>query len=185
MSGATVTLTGVGTVTITATQAGDDNYLAAESVPQSFCVNPGKPIISSSGGPDEFVLTSSSTFGNQWYENENAIEGATGNTHEIAEAGSYQVQVTIDGCQSPMSEAFDVIITGVRHQNSEIRFHPNPASDKLYVDGLPGTQTEILILGINGTALSKVRTSAADTTIDLEQFSPGLYVLRVVTSESQ
>lgn len=38
ISGGTVTLTGLGTVTIRATQAGDTNYLAATPVDRSFCV---------------------------------------------------------------------------------------------------------------------------------------------------
>lgn len=38
VSGNTVTLTGVGTVTIRATQPGDTNYLAATAVDRSFCV---------------------------------------------------------------------------------------------------------------------------------------------------
>lgn len=39
VSGTNVTLTGVGTVTIRATQAGDTNYLAAPAVDRSFCVS--------------------------------------------------------------------------------------------------------------------------------------------------
>jgi RHS repeat-associated protein len=48
ISGSTVTLTGAtGTVTITASQAGNANYNAAANVSQSFTVNPPAPVINS------------------------------------------------------------------------------------------------------------------------------------------
>jgi hypothetical protein len=45
VSGSTVTLTGVGTCTLTASQGGDNNYLAATPVSQSFTVNKGSQTI--------------------------------------------------------------------------------------------------------------------------------------------
>jgi hypothetical protein len=48
-SGNTVTLTGAGTCTITASQGGDSNYLPAIDVVQSFVISPGTPPVISVG----------------------------------------------------------------------------------------------------------------------------------------
>jgi RHS repeat-associated protein len=45
LAGNTVTLTGTGAVTITASQPGNTNYNAASSVSQSFAVNPPMPVV--------------------------------------------------------------------------------------------------------------------------------------------
>ena len=43
VSGSTLTITGVGTVTVQATQAGNTNYSAATPVSDTFTVSPGTP----------------------------------------------------------------------------------------------------------------------------------------------
>jgi hypothetical protein len=185
IEGASVTLEGAGNVTISATQPGDKNYLEAPTVSWTFCVNPAKPSITGSGSQDGFILTSSSELGNQWYRNESAIPEAGATTHEPTEAGMYQVKVAIDGCESPISDPFEVVVLAVDHRVGEIRFYPNPASDKLYVDGIPGMDLEIFIVGVSGSPESRFRASNGSAIIDLEPFAPGLYVIGVVTGNTR
>jgi len=72
---------------------------------------PAKPAIS---GTDFFctfgstTLTSSSATGNQWFENGFPIGGATNQTYDAVEIGDYNVQVTTNGCSSPMSDTLHV-----------------------------------------------------------------------------
>ena len=57
------------------------------------------------------VLTSSSASGNQWYVNNGAIAGATGNTYTATTAGNYTVKVTDgNGCASATSQAVSVTV---------------------------------------------------------------------------
>ncbi|MGA2296669.1 MAG: T9SS type A sorting domain-containing protein [FCB group bacterium] len=69
---------------------------------------PAKPTITK----DINILTSSSAEGNQWYRNDNPITGATGYSFSATQDGKYKVQVTINGCQSPLSDALDFTYTG-------------------------------------------------------------------------
>ena len=73
LTGNSLSLNGMGMVTIKAAQEGNKNYESALEVTQSFCVLPAKPVITSSG----ITLSSSSTSGNQWYLNGLMIVGAT------------------------------------------------------------------------------------------------------------
>ena len=55
------------------------------------------------------ILTSSSSTGNQWYKDGNAIAGATNPTLEVSESGTYTVKVSANGCTSEASA--DAVIT--------------------------------------------------------------------------
>ena len=106
VSGSTLTFTGAGSVTVTASQNGNADYTVAEPVSQTFCVNPDKPVVSvRNGGAAEVgaTLVSSSSTGNQWYKNGAIIAAATGSTFLTTETGTYTVKVTVDGCSSPLS----------------------------------------------------------------------------------
>lgn len=107
VSGKTVTLTGHGTVTLRATQAGDTTYTPAAAVDRIFVVN-AKPTITTQpvkatvvlGKPVKFEVsaTGSPTLTYQWLLNGNPIQGATKATYAIksttaAHAGTYTVTV--------------------------------------------------------------------------------------------
>ncbi len=117
VSGNTITLTGAGTVTVKASQAGNVNYNPAADVTQSFCVNPGKPsILLSFTDPSNPVLTSSATQGNQWYLNGTLILNATSSTYTTTAVGSYTVQSTISSCASALSDAQVLVVTAIEPQ---------------------------------------------------------------------
>ncbi|HZY82857.1 MAG TPA: choice-of-anchor tandem repeat GloVer-containing protein [Cyclobacteriaceae bacterium] len=65
-----------------------------------FCDAPPKPTITT----NEYVLTSSASTGNQWYNYGAAIDGATGQTFTATASGSYTVRVTSGGCESLTSK---------------------------------------------------------------------------------
>ena len=64
---------------------------------------PALPTISANNTPAAPVLTSSSSTGNQWYLNGNAISGETNTTLSITQAGTYKVQVQVNDCISDFS----------------------------------------------------------------------------------
>jgi gliding motility-associated-like protein/uncharacterized repeat protein (TIGR01451 family) len=60
------------------------------------------------------TLTSSSSFGNQWYKNGVLIPGATNPTYDVNTIGVYTVKVTnTTGCTSPVSATTTVTVTPV------------------------------------------------------------------------
>ncbi|MCB0497601.1 MAG: hypothetical protein KDC79_15765 [Cyclobacteriaceae bacterium] len=150
--GNTLTITGAGSVSVTASQPGNQNYLAAEDVIQSFCVNPVPGIVLTLGGQST-TLASTYSNGNQWFLNDEAIEGATEAMYEAMESGSYKTEVTIDGC-SGISEPVDILVTGVyaEFEDKELKVYPVPAKDmlKLKFSTMSSGIYELRFVDING-----------------------------------
>jgi hypothetical protein len=82
--------------------------VAVNATPATPTITPGGPTTFCAGG--SVTLTSSSTSGNQWYLNGNAISGATGQQYIASAAGSYTVDVTTSGCASAQSAATVVAV---------------------------------------------------------------------------
>jgi large repetitive protein len=57
------------------------------------------------------VLTSSAAEGNQWYMDGMMIDGATAQTYQVLEPGTYYVVVIVDGCPSEPSNS--IVFTGI------------------------------------------------------------------------
>jgi len=180
VSGNTVSLLQAGSVTITATQAGDAVTNAATSVQQTFCVNPSKPTITVSGaGTATPTLTSSSAAGDQWYLNGSAVSGATGATLSVTQAGTYAVNVTIDGCQSVNSDNSVIVITGVE-ASSEVLVYPTIVKDYLYISNPDSFPITAMIVDMTGKViLSDYSSDEGLSRLDLSSVSSGLYLLRL------
>jgi len=132
INGNEITITNPGRASILASQSGDVNYNAAESVLQSFCILPPKPTITAITGGSQ--LTSSSTVGNQWYLNGIILPGATDSTLDAVEQGVYTVQVTINQCISAISDGMTFTITGINEEvNNKLVLYPNPVTGILNV----------------------------------------------------
>lgn len=105
VTGNVLTITGTSSVNITATQLGDNNYLAAASVAQPLAVV-AKPVATISGPTslckDPIALSAGSATSYLW------SNGATSNSISVSSAGNYTVIVTnANGCSST-SQAFVV-----------------------------------------------------------------------------
>jgi hypothetical protein len=85
---------------------------------------PAQPTITANGN----VLTSSSATGNQWYRNGVMIAGATSQNYTATQDGFYTVQVSVNGCISPMSaEHFAFISVGIEElEAANMNVFPNP-----------------------------------------------------------
>ena len=86
----------------------------------SITVNPipEKPTISASTSTEfcfggSVLLTSSAATGNQWYKDEELIQGATNPTYLADASGKYKVIVTLDGCSSPASLETEVKVNPI------------------------------------------------------------------------
>ncbi|WP_157262982.1 hypothetical protein [Pedobacter steynii] len=89
----------------------DEIYITVNPIPE-------KPTISASTSTEfcfggSVLLTSSAATGNQWYKDEELIEGATNPTYLADANGKYKVIVTLIGCSSPASLETEVKVNPI------------------------------------------------------------------------
>ncbi len=175
-----VTLLAAGSVTIDANQAGNATFAAAETVSQSFCINPATPIITvSDNDTDVVTLTSDSDTGNQWFLNGEAIDGSTGSAIEVESIGIYTVQVTVEGCISAMSDEIALIVTGNELGTKlDVTVYPNPASNYLEVKGSGIDTNTVQLYDLSGRSRNILFFSEEQSLkADISQLPDGVYVL--------
>ncbi len=112
--------------------------LTTNAITLTVTPRPPKPTISQNVGD----LLSSASSGNQWFVNNTAINGATSNILRPVTNGIYQVQVTVNGCVSLMSDPFNLLIEGVN------KLYPVPTSGQVTFDyyAPPGSSKYLLLL---------------------------------------
>jgi len=143
VSGNTVTIVGVGSTVITATQAGDATYQPANAVPQTLMVNPVGASISTppesqtvnSGATVFFTVSASGTapLTYQWRTNGVDLAGATNQLLTLtnvttANSGSYSIRVSNAGGSETRTvnlAVFNITVDGLAAGSSV--FRPGPA----------------------------------------------------------
>ena len=189
INGSTATILNPGSVTITAVQTGSNNYEVAPPVSQTICINPSKPSITASGlDTVNPLLTSSSEQGNEWYLNGVLINNSTERTLTAHGDGSYQVRVTIEGCESELSDLFAIIITSTSDPVSELKLvvYPNPAQTELAIN-LQGSGSddfyEINIYDERGSLIEKSNMSGDQRILRIGHYPAGKYYLQAVSDK--
>jgi hypothetical protein len=182
LTNGSVGIVGAGRATVTATQPGNVNYNAADPVSQSFCITPVKPSITLSNlNTPSPLLTSNAPRGNQWYLDGTAIAGATSPTYNATKSGSYQVQVTVDGCVGEISVEQPLVITGVEANSLLIDLYPNPVIDLLSISfGGIGGEKQVTVFALTGESLLSSNTESGFIAMDVANLSTGMYLVRVV-----
>ena len=136
---------------------------------------PPTPVIGMSGNN----LQSSASTGNQWYLNGVVINGATAPVYTPVAAGTYTVKVTINGCESFMSDGFQFIPTSINSPglDKHIIIGPNPIENTLYIRQ-QGSHHELVlsVMDIYGKELLK-HTFTSYISIDMKKYSAGFYIL--------
>ncbi len=176
-----VTLLNPGRVNITASQPGDDNFNAAETVDQSFCINPLKPVITADVNDNEtIILTSSSDVGNQWYVNGTAIQNATSNVLETTSIGNYSVKVRVDDCTSPFSDELSLVVTSVNDLSEGVLVFPNPVENSFKLIGITEEIIDYQLFSVSGK-MYQIQLTERDGayTSDISNLSDGVYILKV------
>jgi hypothetical protein len=173
ISGTSVTIVSAGSVTIQADQSGNLFYKAAPTIPQTFCINPAKPTITSIEVNNATTsLSSNTTDGNQWFFNGNAIAGATNQTLTLNRAGVYTVQATVDNCLSLISD--EKVVEPHDQTISFTTIPPKTVGDPVFqisattTSGLPvAFSTSSNKINISGTTATIV--NAGSVTIQADQ----------------
>jgi uncharacterized delta-60 repeat protein len=151
----------------------------------SLCVNPQPKVTASNRNSYSlFTLLSDSPDGNQWLKDGQLIQGATRATLEVKDKGSYQVRVTVNGCNGT-SEPFAVTAAepGIV---TFLTLYPNPADGELYIQyrsatGKPVQFVSVNVLGVVMNRITPVRNSEGvwEGKLPTGTYPAGSYLLRV------
>ena len=82
-------------------------------------------------------LVSSAIAGNQWYsDNQTVLAGITQQFFKPLTVGYYSVNVTVNGCTSPMSDKYYYLVTALNNLSAEsnIKLYPNPVKNQITVN---------------------------------------------------
>ncbi|MBI4649593.1 MAG: T9SS type A sorting domain-containing protein, partial [Bacteroidia bacterium] len=169
----TVTNTYIVTVTDVNDCSNNDSVLVTvNSIPPT-------PTITLNGN----IFTSSSTTDNQWYNQNGLIYGATSQTYTAIITGDYFVIVTQDSCISDTSNVIHFSATGIYEKliSESIKVYPNPANDKIEIDGLQAGKIELM--NLQGQVIKKINVSSTKTRLDISKLSGGVYIMRIKTND--
>ncbi|PAW95287.1 hypothetical protein CKK33_17985 [Mucilaginibacter sp. MD40] len=157
---------------------------------QRVAVNVTKPSITQ----DNDMLKSSSSDGNQWFLNSEAIDGATAATYTPLVSGNYKVQVTLNtGCITESDEFKYALVAKNPDKNSEIglTLFPVPANDNVNVVFVAKADDLMKLSLVNTSGVVVYQTSrkvtAGNFSININTANqlPGTYVLRVQLGQKQ
>lgn len=143
---------------------------------------PQQPIITQ----NDAVLHSTSITGNQWYNNNGLISGATSQDFTPKTSGDYYLVVSDIGCNSEPSSSIHFIPTGINPIMSAktIKVYPNPTSNELTIEIEGNTNnTEFEILNSIGQVIftgTLVEKSVVQTT----SFTPGIYLVKLKSGDT-
>jgi uncharacterized repeat protein (TIGR01451 family) len=141
---------------------------------------PAKPVVIQNG--KELTTTSA---GSQWFLDGMAINGAVQNSYAPAITGWYNVQATVNGCSSSMSDSLYFVIEGISsigNTSNPILIQPNPADRFLYIEMPDEGNYTFEITGKLGQLVDR-KQSQRKCTIDTEHITNGLYFLSVRNSK--
>ncbi|HEY3386258.1 MAG TPA: GEVED domain-containing protein, partial [Saprospiraceae bacterium] len=129
----------------------------------------------------ENTLHSDSPSGNQWYDQNGIIDGATAQDYQVTTDGNFYVIVTENGCTSDPSNVIQVLISSVEiaGKSYQVKVNPNPVKEQMIVE-IPGNSLLIPFEINNISGQSLIRGEISDRTVVLtDKLLPGVYFLQL------
>lgn len=156
----------------------DNGGCSATSVNYALIVNTLPPVSISVNGN---VLSSFNAASYQWFFEGSPIPNATSSTYTAQESGNYQVLVTdANGCKA-LSNATNVIVSGVNKTAADINFSvfPNPASTGFYLlTAFTEGSYELTVTNPEGRTVATQTIYSDKTYVNVLHLTPGLYFIR-------
>lgn len=178
-------ITSAGIYTVTVTDA--NNCQSSSQVQIGYYAPLPIPTITQNGN----TLISSSPSGNQWYSIPGGlIPGATGNTYEPGQNGTFYLIVTdtVTGCVSEPSFDYIFLFDGISETGGlSFGLSPNPVATELNITlgDIPAGEVSIQVADLSGkVVISVAENSGPAFKLDLSALSQGVYYVKVATSRS-
>ena len=142
---------------------------------------PPIPSVSANGAE----LSTSASGNLQWYLNGSPISGANASVYTASVSGAYTVGVTgANGCES-VSDAVDIVLTGVDLVRNATLFsvYPNPAGALLSIKSDAGETVGVSLRDASGRVVRAREFSGSILTIDMSNIAPGMYFITCASSK--
>jgi hypothetical protein len=120
--------------------------------------------------------------GYQWYLNDTAIVGGTGQTQAAKLTGTYSVQITDSNGCTATSAGLVISSIGELSQAGDISVYPNPTNDYWHLvasNELVGSSLEIY--NAEGQIVFKSEVHGENLLIDALPYATGIYELRIIS----
>ena len=145
---------------------------------------PSDPVLNLVGN----VLYSNATSGNQWYNQNGIIVGATGTSYTLPSSGLYGCQVTsIYGCTSNIVTS-NFTLGAESFIESNFSLYPNPTSDYITIlipSRLLNDTINYTISDIAGKIILEGNLKSENTSINTSPFENGVYFILFKNNENQ
>lgn len=141
---------------------------------------PETPIIGTNG----YALYSSILIGNQWYDENGAISGATSKYYTPSKSGEYYVFVTVDGCTSDISNKLYYKLGAMEEKanSSLLNIYPNPFNNELIIElNQLYNNANVSIIDLQGTEVLHQQLYSLKTIIQTANIPKGFYFLKFQT----
>jgi C1A family cysteine protease len=129
---------------------------------------------------DNSLISDAST-GNQWYDSNGAIAGATSQVFTPTYTETFYVVVSNGNCESEPSNEIYFVYVGIDEYSNNIEIFPNPVQDKLYINGLKDKYF-IKLIDVQGNIMLQ-ETASEKKVFDLSDFSPGIYFIQLKNTD--
>jgi hypothetical protein len=152
-----------------------------------FCSAPPKPVITWNGTE---LTTSQGLSQYQWFINDTLISGVSSYNYKPQASGSYRVIVkNVSGC-ADSSNIYNLVFTSlgtIPQQNNNLILYPNPASNHITLDirKRPTRPIMVKLYDIKGKLLNSWNFITQSSSINLEKYSSGKYILKVFGEKIQ
>ena len=150
------------------------------------CPSPRVPVVANTATPptitlNDKTLTSSSAIGNQWYLNDSAIAGATGQSQLITLPGAYKDVVTdANGCTL---ESNQIVYTAGSDIGLTVGPNPNSGQFKVQFFIAETANVSISLLNVLGQRVYSSEypdfSGVFSNQVDVENLSAGIYILKI------
>ena len=142
------------------------------------------PVISATNN----TLHSNIAEGNQWYNQNGIIAGATDQDYNVTEDGEYYVIVTNGSCTSESSNILNIIYTQVSYIDNlnNIEIYPNPTfgSFNIKINNNELTDCKAIIYNTDGKLIKEITLNNNVNLIDISNLTKGIYFVKVINNKS-
>jgi hypothetical protein len=130
------------------------------------------------------VLSSNSATGNQWYFNNEIVEGATGQTFSVTQSGMYTVDISYSGCVTTISKEYRMLHV---KEKELVTVFPNPImqGEELQVEIVANRVGAVQIVNSVGRVVAELKMTMAapgvwTATTKMDNLPTGFYYVRTL-----